>query len=161
MYLHRPRIGLENKQPKGCFLLYRSRSYIYPQKKYPEVMMLSIRVKGNKKKFPVNSKQTTGCLITIIKALALIIQQEILWKYLELSEYYTWNFLWGAGLAQHIPPTLNRFSKLPHWVLWWLFHEFTHLYYITSDCHCLHTSVPLVFFYPHLRETTTKNLTLS
>lgn len=41
-------------------------------------MMLSIRVKGNKKKIPVNSKQTTGCLITITKALALIIQQEIL-----------------------------------------------------------------------------------
>ena len=125
-------------------------------------MMLSIRLKGNKKNiFPVNSNQTTGCLITITKALALIIQQEILWKYLELSEYYKWNFLWGAGLAQHIPPTLNHFSKLPHWVLWWLFHEFTHLYYITSGCHCLHTSVPLVFFYLHLRETTTKTLTLS
>lgn len=77
-------------------------------------MMLSIRVKGNKKKIPVNSNQTTVCLITITKALALIIQQEILRKYLELHEYYKWNFLWGAGLTQHIPPTPNRFSKLPH-----------------------------------------------
>ena len=79
MYLHRPRIGLKNKKPKGCFLIYKSRSYTYQKKKKnPEVMVLSIRVKGNKKKIPVNSNQTTGCLITITKALALIIQQEIL-----------------------------------------------------------------------------------
>ena len=84
MYLHRPRIGLKNKPQRDVFffinpeVILTPKIYIYIYI-YPEVMMLSIRLKGNKKYiFPVNSNQTTGCLITITKALALIIQQEIL-----------------------------------------------------------------------------------
>ena len=85
MYLHRPRIGLKNKPQRDVFFFINPEVILNPKKKniyiyiYPEVMMLSIRLKGNKKNiFPVNSNQTTGCLITITKALALIIQQEIL-----------------------------------------------------------------------------------
>ena len=85
MYLHRPRIGLKNKPQRDVFFFINPEVILTPKKKniyiyiYPEVMMLSIRLKGNKKNiFPVNSNQTTGCLITITKALALIIQQEIL-----------------------------------------------------------------------------------
>ena len=82
MYLHRPRIGLKNKPQRDVFFFINPEVILNPKKYiyiYPEVMMLSIRLKGNKKNiFPVNSNQTTGCLITITKALALIIQQEIL-----------------------------------------------------------------------------------
>ena len=64
MYLHRPRIGLKNKPQRDVFffinpeVILTPKIYIYI---YPEVMMLSIRLKGNKKNiFPVNSNQTTA-----------------------------------------------------------------------------------------------------